>query len=315
MSDSPAWCGPRDPIGHQLRWGLNIPGNLNPWITIVGVVADVKESSLGTAAIGQIYVPIAQDDTGSIRAVNLIVRSPQDPASLVADVRGALQRVDSSLPAVVEPLEGLIDDAARPQRFSVTVMAAFAGLALLLAALGVYGVLANAVAQQTPEIGVRIAMGATTFDVLWMVLRRALTLMGLGLGIGLAGALVITQTMAGLLFEVKPTDVTSFAGAMASLAIVALVSSLFPAWRATHVDSKRQRCFVMTSPVSGLTASITVPAASRLNSRLKRRTENTVVESGTIRRFPRPSTSRSRSPPTCRICMLLNGALAEGGTT
>ena len=147
-----------------------------------------------------------------------------------------MQHLDASLPAVIEPLGELIDDSARSQRFSMTVMAAFAGLALLLASLGIYGVLANAVAQQTQEIGIRVALGATSFNVMWMVLRRALALMGIGLAIGVAGALALTRTMAGLLFEVRPTDVTSFAGAITSLALVALVASLVPTWRATRVD-------------------------------------------------------------------------------
>jgi putative ABC transport system permease protein len=232
------WPG-QDPIGHQLRWGLNIPQNPNPWMTIVGVVADVKQAALDVAAIAQVYVPVAQDDTGGqlgMRTVNLTVRSARDSATLAADMRSAIAGLDASLPVVVEPLEDLVNDSARPQRFSMTVMAAFAGLALLLAALGIYGVLANAVAQQTQEIGVRIAMGATTFDVMWMVLRRALILMGLGMAIGLAGALAVTQTMAGLLFEIKPTDISSFGVATVSLALVALVASLVPAWRATSVD-------------------------------------------------------------------------------
>jgi ABC-type antimicrobial peptide transport system permease subunit len=115
-------------------------------------------------------------------------------------------------------------------------MVLFAGLALTLAALGIYGVLANAVAQQTQEIGVRVALGAARGDVMWMVLRRALTLMGIGLVIGTAGALAATRTMAGLLFEVQPTDGASFLGAAAGLAAVALLASLAPAWRATRVD-------------------------------------------------------------------------------
>ena len=112
----------------------------------------------------------------------------------------------------------------------------FAGLALLLASLGIYGVLANTIAQQTQEIGIRVALGATSFDVMWSVLRRALSLMSIGLAVGLAGALAMTKTMAGLLFEVRPTDAISFGGAIVSLAFVALVASLVPAWRATRVD-------------------------------------------------------------------------------
>jgi putative ABC transport system permease protein len=229
------WPG-ADPIGRKIRWGLNIPENQSPWKTIVGVVADVKQAALDTPTIAQVYVPVAQDDTSANRVVNLIVRSARDSVSVAADVRGAVQRLDGSLPVTVQTLDDLVSDSVKPQRFSMTVMTAFAGLALLLAALGIYGVLANAVAQQTQEIGVRVALGATTADVVWMVLRRALTLMGAGLVIGVAGALAVTRTMASLLFEVRPTDAVSFGGAVACLAAIALIASLVPAWRATRVD-------------------------------------------------------------------------------
>ncbi len=225
-----------DPIGHQIRWGLNIPENQSPWKTIVGVVADVKQSGLDTPTIAQVYVPAVQDGTGANRVVNLVVRSARDSVSLAADMRTVIQRLDGSLPVTLQTLDELVNDSVKPQRFSMTVMTAFAGLALLLAALGIYGVLANAVAQQTQEIGVRVALGATGFDVMWMVLGRALALMGIGLAIGIAGALALTRTMASLLFEVRPTDVTSFAGAIAGLFAVALIASLVPAWRATRVD-------------------------------------------------------------------------------
>jgi predicted permease len=229
------WPG-ADPIGRQIRWGLNIPENQSPWKTIVGVVADVKQAGLDTPTIAQVYVPVVQDDTSAARVVNLIVRSARDSVSLAADVRGVVQRLDASLPVTVQTLDDMVGESVKPQRFSMTVMTAFAGLALLLAALGIYGVLANAVAQQTQEIGVRVALGATTFDVMWMVLRRALTLMGVGLAIGVAGALAVTQTMTSLLFEVRATDSVSFIGAAALLAAVALIASLAPAWRATRVD-------------------------------------------------------------------------------
>jgi predicted permease len=227
-----------DPIGHQLRWGLNIPENQSPWMTVVGVVADVKQAGLDVPAMPQVYVPLAQDTTGAglLRTVNLVVRSARESAALMGDARRAVQAIDPSLPISTQALGAMIDDSVKPQRFSMTVMTAFAGLALLLASLGIYGVLANAVAQQTQEIGVRVALGATTFDVMWMVFGRALTLMGVGLAIGVAGALTLTRTMASLLFEVRPTDVTSFAGAIAGLSAVALLASLVPAWRAARVD-------------------------------------------------------------------------------
>ena len=151
-------------------------------------------------------------------------------------MRGAVQRLDAALPVTVQTLDDMVGDSVQPQRFSMTVMTLFAALALMLAALGIYGVLANAVAQQTQEVGVRIALGATSADVMWMVLRRALTLMGAGLAIGTIGALAVTRAMASLLFAVPATDVVSFVGAAVVLGVVALIASLAPAWRATRVD-------------------------------------------------------------------------------
>jgi predicted permease len=227
-----------DPIGHQVRWGVDIPQNQSPWMTIVGVVADVKQAGLDVPAMAQIYVPVAQDATGGplFRTPNLIVRSNRSAESIVGEVRAITQRLDGELPVTTQTLDEMVGDSVKPQRFSMTLMMAFAGLALMLAALGIYGVLANAVAQQTQEIGVRVALGATTFDVMWMVLSRALTLVVVGLTIGAAGAAAVTRTMTGLLFEIRPTDVTSFVGATVALTAVALVASLLPAWRATRVD-------------------------------------------------------------------------------
>jgi putative ABC transport system permease protein len=130
----------------------------------------------------------------------------------------------------------VVAESVKPQRFSTTVVGMFALVALGLAAIGIYGVLANVVAQQTHEIGVRVALGATSSDVLWMVLRRALILMAAGVVIGIAGALALTRVMAGLLYEVRPTDAATFLMAALVLAGFALVASLLPAWRATRVD-------------------------------------------------------------------------------
>jgi len=208
-------------------------------MTIVGVVNDVKEAGLDTPAIAQAYAPLAQDDGAGgtlLRTVNVVVRSSRDAGSLMVDVRGVLREVDRELPVLMQTLDDMVGASLQPQRFSLTVMALFAALALALAAFGVFGVLANAVAQQTQEIGVRVALGATRAAVMWIVLRRALALLGIGLAIGTAGALAATRTMAGLLFEVRPTDAASFFGAAASLAVIALAASLAPAWRATRVD-------------------------------------------------------------------------------
>jgi putative ABC transport system permease protein len=233
----------QDPIGRQIKWGTN--ASTAPWMTVVGVVGDVKQSTLDTPTIGQTYVPFAQLSdaaagdaiTGIFRTLNLVVRSSAEPSAVIASVRGEIQRLDPALPiSKAQALTDLLGESLKPQRFSMTVVGLFALVALGLAAIGVYGVLANAVAQQRHEIGVRMALGATRSAVIWHVLRRALVLMAVGVGIGIAGAFAVTRVMSGLLFEVQPTDAAAFAGAAATLALLALAASLVPAWRATRVD-------------------------------------------------------------------------------
>jgi len=233
----------QDPIGRQIKWGVG--ASMSPWMTVVGVVGDVKQSTLDAPTIAQAYVPFAQLSdaaagdaiTGIFRTVNLVVRSSAEASAVIATVRGEIQRLDPALPiSKAQALTDLLGESLKPQRFSMTVVGLFALVALGLAAIGVYGVLANAVAQQRHEIGVRMALGATRTAVIWHVLRRALVLMAAGVGIGIAGAFAVTRVMSGLLFEVQPTDAAAFAGAAATLALLALAASLVPAWRATRVD-------------------------------------------------------------------------------
>ena len=148
-----------------------------------------------------------------------------------------MQRADPALPAAtIEEVSEIVNDSVRPRRFSMTVIAAFAIVALGLAAMGIYGVLANVVLEQTREIGLRLALGATSGDVLWMVFRRALVMVTLGVAIGLAGALAIARVLSGLLYQITPTDAGTFAGAALVLGALAAGASLIPAWRATRVD-------------------------------------------------------------------------------
>ena len=230
----------QDPIGHQIKWGIE--QSRQPWMTVVGVVGDMNQSALGIDPIAQTYEPIwQQPDARPVldfyRRVNLLVRSDRDPSAVLASIRGAIARLDPELPlsdaqAAVE----VVADSVRPQRFSMTLVGLFAMVALALAAIGIYGVLANAVTQQTHEIGVRMALGARGASVMWSVLRRALLLMAIGVAIGTAGALALTRVMAGLLYEVHPTDAVTFAGSALLLALLAVTAGLVPAWRATRVD-------------------------------------------------------------------------------
>ena len=230
----------QDPIGRQIKWGIE--QSRSPWMTVVGVVGDVNQSALGTEPIAQTYEPIGQQpDARPIlefyRRVNLLVRSDRDPSAVLASIRGAIQRLDPELPlSDAQPAVDVVADSVKPQRFSMTVVGLFAIVALVLAAIGIYGVLANAVSQQTHEIGVRMALGARGAAVMWSVLRRALALMAIGVAIGTAGALALTRVMAGLLYEVRPTDAATFAGSACLLALLAVAAGLIPAWRATRVD-------------------------------------------------------------------------------
>jgi putative ABC transport system permease protein len=230
----------RDPIGRQIKWGIDVPQNRNPWMTVVGVVGDVNQSALGTDVIPQTYEPIEQQPNGAAnfyRRVNLIVRATGDSTAMLAAIRGAIRRLDPELPlSDPMPASDVVNESVKPQRFSMTVVGLFALVALGLAAIGIYGVLANAVAQQTHDIGVRMALGADAATVMWSVLRRALALMAIGVAIGTAGSLALTRVMAGLLYEVRPTDAATFAGSALVLAVLAVAASLIPAWRATRVD-------------------------------------------------------------------------------
>jgi predicted permease len=230
----------QDPIGRQIKWGIDVPQNTNPWMTVVGVVGDVNQSALGTEVIPQTYEPIEQQSNGAVnfyRRVNLMVRASGDPAPILSAIRGTMQRLDPGLPlSDAMSAADVLGESVKPQRFSMTVVGLFALVALGLAAIGIYGVLANAVTQQTHEIGVRMALGARAGDVMWAVLRRALALMAIGVAIGTAGALALARVMAGLLYQIHPTDAATFAGAALLLAALAVAASLVPAWRATRVD-------------------------------------------------------------------------------
>src|SRR5262249_28954230 len=153
----------------------------------------------------------------------------RNSSSLIADLRHAVQRLDPSLPiSKAQPLEEMVGESLRPRRFSMTVVILFAAVALGLAAVGVYGVLASIGTQRTHEIAIRMALGAAASGVIWMIFRRALGLISAGIALGVAGALGITRVMVGLLFEVRPTDAMAFFGAAVLLTLLALLASLAP---------------------------------------------------------------------------------------
>jgi putative ABC transport system permease protein len=232
-----------DAVGRRLKWGGE--SSPQPWMTVVGIVGDIKQGALDSEIVLQTYEPFMQavsDSLGSpilrfYSEVNLIVRSTRPSAAISGELAAAMRRLDPELAiSNVQPVLEIIDDSVKSQRFSTALLGTFAMVALLLAALGIYGVLANVVVQQTKEIGVRMALGAQSSSVLWLVLRRALILMTIGTVVGLAGAMALTRVMSGLLYEVQPYDAVTFVGASIGLAVLLLFASLVPAWRATRVD-------------------------------------------------------------------------------
>jgi putative ABC transport system permease protein len=188
-------------------------------------------------AAPEYYVPYAQ---GLISSLTLCVKSQSDPLSLTSAVRREVQAMDKEVPIFnVRPLEEYIAGSMAQSRFAAFLLGSFAGLALVLTAIGLYGVMAYTVAQRVREIGLRMALGATRGDVLQMVLRSGLQLTALGIALGCAGAVATSRLLArfpSLLFGVKPLDAVTFASVIGALAAVSLLAGYIPARRATRVD-------------------------------------------------------------------------------
>jgi putative ABC transport system permease protein len=224
-----------NPLGKRITigWGRG-EGKPKAGGEVVGIVGDVKEQGLGTPTLPEIYVPHAQLPT---QMLDLVVRTAVDPRSLAAPARAAVQALDPELPvARLRTLDDVVARSISEPRFYVLLLAAFAGVALVLAALGIFGVMSYAVVERSREIGIRLALGARPADVLDSVLRRALLLVLAGVAAGLCGALALSRTMAHLLFNLSPTDPRTLVETAALLVVVALAASYLPARRATRVD-------------------------------------------------------------------------------
>jgi putative ABC transport system permease protein len=201
---------------------------------IVGVVRDVKLAGLEAPSEPAYYLPASQ---APLQDMILLVRTTTDPLSLVGAVRGAVLSIDPSQPiSNVSTLEKVVDESIAQRRLNMLLMGLFGGLAMLLSAVGIYGLLSHAVTQRTQEMGIRMALGAQVSDVLKLVLKQGMMLALAGEVIGLIGALALTRLMRGLLFGVTPNDATTFVVVISILSIVALLACYLPARRATKVD-------------------------------------------------------------------------------
>ncbi len=222
-----------NPLGKRLKAGAT--ASEGPWRTVIGVVKDVRQNDFIAEPRMQMYLSFRQ--LKSLTANALVVRTVVDPLSLATSVRNAIWAVDKDQPVSnMQSMEHIVAGAVARQRFSMLLLAIFAGLALVLAAVGIYGVMSYSVAQQTREIGIRMALGARRSDVLKMTVKQGLKLIGAGLIVGLAAAFVLTRAMASLLFGISATDPITFVIISLVLLATALLASYIPALRATRVD-------------------------------------------------------------------------------
>ena len=225
-------------LGRRIRMGTNRPNP--PWMTVVGVVRDERHNGLTGAIKTKFYVPHSQFSltTGNTpRDMTLVVRTDGDPLALARPVREAIRRADPSLPvADVRSMEAVVGASMATPRLTASLLSIFASIALVLASVGVAGVLAYLVSRRRREIGIRMALGATRGNVLALVVRRGLAWTSVGIGAGVAAAFFLTRLMEGLLYGVAPRDPRTFVSVAALLFGIAALSSAVPAFRASRVD-------------------------------------------------------------------------------
>jgi putative ABC transport system permease protein len=225
-----------DPIGRRIKFG---PADASiPWLTVIGVIGDVHQMGLDVAPDPKVYLSDSQALTATfLWPQYLLVRTRVDPLLLAAAVRSSVWDVDADQPVPsVRSMSEVFDAELANRNTQMTLVGAFAGVALLLASVGLYGVLSYTVAQRTAEIGLRMALGAGSGSVVRGVIRSALGLAGIGIVLGLAGALGVSRLLGSFLFGVSPMDPTTLAGVGVLLVLVTTIASYVPARRAARVD-------------------------------------------------------------------------------
>lgn len=228
--------------GNAVVGGRIRVGNMrNPWVTVVGIVSDERHNGVTGTVKEKFYIPHSQWHvvTGGnlVRNAFVVVRTTGDPLLVAAPIRSEIRTLDANVPvANIRPMTDVVSTALATSRLTGFLMSAFAAIALMLAAVGIYGVLAYLVARRTHEIGIRLAMGADRSQVVGLVLRQALMLTGGGIAVGLTAAFVLSRVMQSLLYQVGASDPATFASVPLALVVVALAASALPAYRATRVS-------------------------------------------------------------------------------
>ena len=231
----------QDPIGKRIACCEAGPDGSPNWKEVVGVVSDVRARGLDEEPVPEFYLPMVQAPgaawSWTDRTMTAVARAQGDAVPLMTPLRRAVAEVDPSLPLYnLGTMQGRLLDSLAQSRFSTMLLTAFGAIALALAAIGVYGIISYGVAQRTQEIGIRMALGARHGDVLAMVVRHGAALAGIGLVVGLAGALALSRLVSSLLFRVSPTDPPTFATGMVVLTAVAILAAAIPARRAARTD-------------------------------------------------------------------------------
>ena len=221
----------RDPLGLRVRFGAD---PTKPWMTVVGIVKDIKSDGLDIDGIPHIYVPIYQSPH---RDLSIVLRTSLPAKVLEPQIRHEIQSIDPGLPAFdVSSMNDVVDRSLASRRFSADLVGGFAGVALLLASIGIYGLLAYMVRQRSREIGLRMALGARRWDVLKLILRKGAVLASVGIVAGVIVSAATASMMASLLYGVHPHDLLVFLAVPLLLFAVAVLASYLPARRATKVD-------------------------------------------------------------------------------
>jgi len=224
--------GNESPVGRRIQPNMN-----GPMCTVIGMVEDVKNAGIDRPAGTELYLPYTQRHGSGNNEGFVVVRANSDPSSLSSAVRQEVQAIDPTIPVShVRLMEDVLSSAQSRPRFLTLLLSLFSGIALIIATVGIYGVISYSVARRSREFGLRMALGAAPTNILGLVLKQGVLLTGFGVAVGLIAALMLTRLMASLLFGVTSTDPITYLGVSALLAAVAILATYIPARRATQVD-------------------------------------------------------------------------------
>jgi hypothetical protein len=223
--------GQEDPIGHRIMWGLDLPVQ---WATIVGVVGDALHTP-GSPLQSEIYMPLRQHPN-TANEIQIVLRSGRSPDSLIPEIRERVQSVNPAIAVKFTTMEASISDSVATPRFRMTLVSAFALIALLLAAAGIYAVISYTTTQRLSEFAVRLALGAETSGIIGLVLRGAAGMASIGVALGLVLALATNRVIAAMLFGINTTDFFTYAGVLLAMVPIVIVAASLPALRAARIN-------------------------------------------------------------------------------